>query len=184
MTRRPAVLGVIVLAVLALQAHAQDRPLIHGTITAVLDGDTLRVQLVTGPTVVRLANIDAPEFRQPGGKEARAALHERAVGEEVLLSIFSRNEAGLLVAVVFMGDENLNGWMVKQGHAWAYRPSIDDPDYCVWENGARLLKRGLWAREEFLAPWEWKLGGKGKAIRYTDYRKATAASCIAEMKTT
>ena len=175
-------LAVCALAI-AFAAGAQDRPLIHGTITAVFDGDTIRVQLVTGPTVVRLANIDAPEFRQPGGKEARAALHERAVGEQVLLNVLSRDDAGLLVAVVFLGDDNLNGWMVKQGHAWANRASMNDPDYCVWENGARLLKRGLWGREEFLAPWEWKLGGKGKAMRYTDYSKATAASCIAEMKT-
>ncbi len=183
MTRRcPTVLVGALLALLALHARAQERPLIHGTVTAALDGDTLRIQLVTGPTVVRLANIDAPEFRQPGGKEARAALHERVVGEEVTLNVLSRDENGWLVAVLFFENENLNGWMVKQGHAWAYRPAADDPDYCVWENGARLLKRGLWSREEFLAPWEWKLGGKGKAIRYTDYRKATAASCIAEMK--
>jgi hypothetical protein len=41
-------------------------------------------------------------------------------------------------------------------------PDVDDPDYGVWEKG----------RER----------GKGKAMRYTDYRKATAASCIAEMQ--
>lgn len=168
----------------AIAAVAQDRPLIHGTVTAVLDGDTLRVQLVTGPTIVRLANVDAPEFRQPGGQEARAALHQRAIGEEVALNVLSRDENGWLRAVAFLGDENLNGWIVKQGHAWAYRPDMHDPDYCVWENGARLLKRGLWSREEFLAPWEWKQGGKGKAIQYTDYRHATAASCIAEMQST
>jgi hypothetical protein len=52
----------------------------------------------------------------------------------------------------------------------------------VWENGARVLKRGLWAREEWLAPWEWRQGGKGKAMRYTDYRQATTASCIAELR--
>ena len=179
MRTRLAVLGG---ALLTLHAWAQDRPLIHGTVTGVLDGDTLRIQLVTGPAVVRLAHIDAPEYRQPGGREARAALHEHVIGQEVALNVLSRDENGWLIAVAFFGNENLNGWVVKQGHAWAYRPDVDDPDYCVWENGARLLKRGLWAREEWLAPWEWREGGKGKAMRYTDYRKATAASCIAEMQ--
>jgi len=182
MTRSaPTLVAALCILAVSPGVHAEDRPLIHGPVTAALDGDTLRMQLLTGPTVVRLANIDAPEFRQPGGKEARAALLERVVGEEVALSVRSRDENGWLLAVVYFRDENLNGWMVKQGHAWAYRAQADDPDYCVWENGARLLKRGLWSREEFLAPWEWRMGGKGKAIRYTDYRKATAASCIADM---
>ena len=163
-------------------AQAQDRPLIHGVVTAVVDGDTLKVQLITGPALVRLAYIDAPEARQPGGAEARAALHEHVVGEELALSVLSRNEEGRLLAIAFFGDENVNGWMVKQGHAWAYRSQTSDADYCVWENAARMLRRGLWAREEWLAPWEWRQGGKGKAMRYTDYREASAASCMAELK--
>lgn len=166
----------------AFGVAAQERPLIHGIVAAVLDGNTLRMQLSTGPTVVRLAHIDAPELRQPGGREARAALYGRVIGREVTLGVLSRDESGWLAAVVLLGDENLNGWLVKQGHAWANRPETDEPDYCVWENGARLLKRGLWAGDEWLAPWEWRQGGKGKAIKYTNYRQATAASCIAELK--
>jgi endonuclease YncB( thermonuclease family) len=167
---------------LASLAGAQDRPRISGIVTAALEGDTLRVELVTGPTVVRLAHIDAPEPRQPGGVEARMALHDHAVGDVVSLDVLERDADGWLVAVAWLGDENLNGWIVKQGHAWAHRKQAKDPDYCVWENGARTLKRGLWGREEFLAPWEWRQGGKGKAIRYTNFRAETAASCIASMK--
>jgi endonuclease YncB( thermonuclease family) len=89
-----------------------------------------------------------------------------------------------VVAVVYHGDVNINGWMVKQGHAWAYGESADAPDYCVWESAARSLRRGLWSHEEWLAPWEWRQGGRGKAIFYTDYRRSTAASCIAEMRQT
>jgi endonuclease YncB( thermonuclease family) len=167
---------------LALAARPQDGPPVTGVVTAVLDGDTIMLQLADGPAVVRLAHIDAPEARQPGGPEARQALQGRVIGEKVSLQVVSRKPDEWLVAVVWLGDENVNGWMVKQGQAWAYRQYADDPDYCVWENAARSLKRGLWAREEWLAPWEWRQGGKGKAMRYTDYRKADASSCIAEMK--
>ncbi len=83
------------------------------------------------------------------------------------------------VAVMYVGDENINAWLVKQGHAWAYRQYADSPEYCVLENAARSLRRGLWAREEWLAPWEWRLGGRGKAILYTNYSRETVASCIA-----
>jgi micrococcal nuclease len=167
---------------LAFASFAQDGALTTGIVTAVLDGDTIKVHLATGPTVIRLGNIDAPEIRQPDGREARDALHAHIVGEEVALNVLSRKPDEWIVAVVYLRDENVNGWMVKQGHAWAYRQYAIDPDYCVWENAARSLKRGLWAREEWLAPWEWRQGGKGKAMRYTDFRKADAASCIAEMK--
>ncbi len=169
---------------LAFSAGAQDSPRLAGIVTAVLDGDTLKLQLTEGHALVRLAHVDAPEFRQPDGPEARRALEGRVLGERVSLQVVSRKPDEWLVAVVWLGDDNVNGWMVKQGHAWAYRQYADDPDYCVWENAARALKRGLWAREEWLAPWEWRQGGKGKAIRYTDYRKADVSSCIAEMKRT
>lgn len=167
---------------LAFGAWAQDRPLLAGIVTAVIDGDTLKVQLNTGPVIVELANIDAPEFKQPGGPEARLALHDRIVGEEVALRVAAKARVEQLIAVVYLGGENINGWLVKQGHAWVYRQNADDPDFCVWENAARSLKRGLWAGEEFLAPWEWRQGGKGKAIRYTNYRRETTAGCIAAMR--
>jgi endonuclease YncB( thermonuclease family) len=163
-------------------AWAQDSPLLVGIVTAVNDGDTIKVQLASGPVIVELANIDAPEFKQPGGPEARMALHHRIVGEEVTLDATSKDGPEQLVAVVYLGDENINGWLVKQGHAWAYRQHADEAEYCVWENAARSLKRGLWDRDEWLAPWEWRLGGKGKAIPYTNYRRETTAECIAAMK--
>ncbi|MGH8223916.1 MAG: thermonuclease family protein [Woeseiaceae bacterium] len=166
---------------LAFGAWAKDSRLLVGIVTAVIDGDTIKVQLTSGPVIVELANIDAPEFKQPGGPEARMALHDRIVGEEVTLDVAAKDRNEQLVAVVYFGDENINGWLVKRGHAWAYRQYADDPDYCVWENAARSLKRGLWAREEWLAPWEWRQGGKGKAIRYTNYRRETTVGCIAAM---
>ena len=85
----------------AFCVSAQDCPLIHAVVTAVIEGDTLKVQLATGPTVVRLAYIDAPEPRQPGEAEARVALHQHIVGEELALNVLSRDENGWLLAVAF-----------------------------------------------------------------------------------
>lgn len=167
---------------LALPSWAQVNPVLVGIVTAVLEGDTIKVQLSSGPIIVRLANIDAPEPRQPGGLEARNALNDRLIGEEITLDVTPQDRDERLIAVVYLGDENINAWLVKQGHAWAYRQNTEDPDYCVWENGARSLRRGFWAREESLAPWEWRQGGRGKAIRYTNYSRETAANCIAAMK--
>ena len=49
--------------VLAFPAPAEEVPdRVTGVITGVLDGDTLRVQLRSGPSVVRLAYVDAPRL--------------------------------------------------------------------------------------------------------------------------
>lgn len=169
--------------VLACPAQAEDEPeRVTGVITGVLDGDTLRVQLRSGPTVVRLAYVDAPEMRQPDGIEAARALYAKLPGTRVKLEVLSEDPSGWMTAVVYDGDDNINAWVVKEGHAWVDRAQATDPSYCFFENAARSVKRGLWSYEEWLAPWEYREGGKGKAMRYTDYRKADAASCIAELK--
>ena len=155
--------------------------LLTGIVTGVMEGDTIRLQLPAGPHVIRLAGIDAPEPRQADGPAARRALHEKLIGAEVQLQVTAKDAEGWLQGIVFLGDEDINGWVVKQGHAWVDRTQRANPAYCLLENAARSLKRGLWAEEEWLAPWEWRQGGKGKAMRYTNYRNADAESCIGEL---
>lgn len=164
---------------LALVSLAQDDPVLVGVVTAVTDGDVIKVQLSSGPIIVRLTNVDAPEPRRPGGAEARMALNDRVICEEVSLHVIAKERDEPLVAVIYIGDENINAWLVKQGQAWAYRQYADSPEYCVLENAARSLGRGLWGREEWLAPWEWRQGGRGKAILYTNYSRETVSNCIA-----
>ena len=52
---------------------AQDTPVLTGSVIKVIDGDTITVQLQSGPIKVRLDAIDAPESNQPGGNAATAA---------------------------------------------------------------------------------------------------------------
>ena len=126
--------------VFSFGAWPQDASVVAAVVTSVHDGDTIKVQLSAGPVLVRLANIDAPESIQSGGGAATRALHNRILGQPVSLKVVDRDRDELLVAVVFLGDENINAWMVKQGHAWAYRGFNQEADYCVWENAARSLR--------------------------------------------
>jgi endonuclease YncB( thermonuclease family) len=162
-------------------ALALQNPQLVGIVTAVADGHTLKVQLETGPVVVRLANIYAPEATQPGAREARLALDLKVLGEKVALDVVAHDPDEQLVAVVYRGEENVNAWMVKQGHAWAYRERTLERDYCAWENAARSLRRGLWAGSEWVAPWEWRSSQENKKTYFSDYSNASVASCIAEI---
>lgn len=157
-------------------AWAQDPNLV--VVTNVIDGDTIKVQLPDGPVTVRLRNIDAPELNQPGGGTATRALHKRLLAQEVSLHDVTRQSDEHWVAVVRQGDENINGWMVKQGHAWAYRGHSRDSDYCVGESAARSLKRGLWADKFWTSPWDWRTSQRNSLYFVSDYSNATTASCM------
>lgn len=77
-----------------------------------------------------------------GARETGARpLAGRIDGAEVALDVVSQDRYERLVAVVYVGDENINAWMVQQGHAWAYRQYLDDKDYCAWEGSARSTRR-------------------------------------------
>lgn len=169
---------------LASGAWALENPVVDGVVTKVIDGDTIRVQLSTGPVTVRLGEIDAPESIQPGGGAATRALDSRILGEKISLQVISRDADERIVAVVHLGDENVNAWMVKQGHAWAYRGHTREPDYCVWENAARSLRRGLWADRHWVAPWDWRMSQRDSLFFASDYSNASAAGCIREISRT
>ena len=165
------------------QTDASDNPVLVGTVTRVLDGDTIEVQLDSGPIRVRLGSIDAPEKNQPFGKQSSAALARKLGHAEVALEVVTQDQYERLVAVVYLGDENVNEWMVEQGNAWAYRQYLEDPQYCSWEFAARSGGRGLWALPEgdTNAPWEWRAVQRHRADGFRDYSRETVQDCVDDM---
>ena len=130
----------------------------------VVDGDTLSFEGL-GVTV-RLDGIDAPESRQACesaegeryecGMAATRALKEKIAGKPVRCEGDQRDRYGRLLATCFTSNgADLNGWMVKQGHALAYRRYSER--YVPQEEMAREGKRGLWAGR-FVKPWNWRRG--------------------------
>jgi micrococcal nuclease len=162
---------------------AQPQPVLVGTVTHVVDGDTIHVQLSSGPIKVRLGSIDTPEWNQPWGAESRAALQRRLDGRQVSLDVVEQDRYGRLVAIVYVGEVNVNAWMVQQGNAWAYRQYMEDVNYCAWEGVARATRLGLWSlpANEIHAPWEWRAVERHEATGYSDYSHESVANCIASM---
>lgn len=116
-----------------------------------------------------------PKGTNPWGEKARAALTQRLSGQEIALDVVTQDRYERLVAVAYLGDENLNARMVQQGHAWAYRQYLADPEYCRLEHDARRGRRGLWSLDRPLAPWEWRR----RPQSFADYSDETPAGCIA-----
>jgi len=162
-------------------AQSSDNPVLVGTVTRVVDGDTIEAQLDSGPINVRLGSIDAPEKNQPFGKQSSAALARKLGHAEVALEVVEQKDHyDRLVAVVYLGDENVNQWMVEQGNAWAYRQYLEDPQYCRWEFEAHSGGRGLWGlpAAETHAPWEWRAKQRHQLQEFRDYSKETVRECI------
>jgi micrococcal nuclease len=73
-----------------------------------------------------------------------------------------RDRYGRTVGVVLVDGHDVNLEQVRAGMAWWYRqyakeqtPS-DRQLYELAENDARAAKRGLWADNEPVPPWEWR----------------------------
>jgi endonuclease YncB( thermonuclease family) len=177
-----AILAVAVGAVFVCPrvAGAAESPVLVGRVTKVTDGDTITVRLDSGPIKVRLDSIDAPERRQPYGRDALAALYALVANKMVELEVVEQDRYSRQVAVVYVDGLNVNARMVQEGHAWAYREYVKDMDFCRWEGAARTEPLGIWRLDpqDQVAPWEWRDLSRGQVYETTDYTQKTVEDCI------
>jgi micrococcal nuclease len=139
---------LLALALLAFGAQARDEPLHEGTVIRVGDGDTVRVRPDGGgkPFLLRLQGIDAPERCQVWGEEAREALAGRLLNNRVRYSTQGKDVYHrVLGRIHLMNGEDVNRWMVQQGHAWNYRYRSNPGPYAREQKAAKAARRGLFA---------------------------------------
>jgi endonuclease YncB( thermonuclease family) len=175
-------LRMLLLALLPMCYAAEPTPpVLVGIVTRVTDGDTIHVQLSSGDIIVRLDSIDAPEHDQPGGREATQALTALVLGHAVSLEVITQDRYERLVAQVLLNGESVNARLVREGHAWAYRFFVKNPDYCRWEDEARSAHRGLWeaAPASWVYPSDWRRLQSHKIDKTEDFSVETAAHCVA-----
>jgi endonuclease YncB( thermonuclease family) len=170
----------------AMRQQGEAVPMLPGSLIRVIDGDTIEVKLDSGPIEVRLHGVDAPEYDQPGGMDAKKALakHLKAQGQ-VSLEPIEQDSYLRLVADVYAGDEFVNEWLLRQGYAWAYRHYASDSRFCGWEGEARASKRGLWSlplADWRVAPWDWRKHQRVPQFQPKDYSAVTVESCIEELQ--
>jgi endonuclease YncB( thermonuclease family) len=122
-------------------------------VVGVTDGDSLtaRCDAPDGQVTltVRLAEIDAPEKRQPFGE--RSKQHLAALFRPKTRDRYSRTVARVECVGVDASIEQ-----VRAGMAWAFTKYETDKRFTAWETEARMDRTGLWADATPIPPWQWR----------------------------
>lgn len=131
------------------------------TVTAVIDGDTIKVALGNEQETLRLIGIDTPETVDPRkpvqcfGKEASAKAKLLLSGKSVRLESDStqgeRDKYHRLLRYVFLEDgTSFNKLMISEGYAHEYTyntPYKYQAEFKQAQKEAEANKRGLWAAD-------------------------------------
>ena len=140
--------------------------------TEIIDGDTIKIK---GQNI-RLVGIDAPEKKQlckkpylnlfiftfsksyPCGETSTKSLKKFINNQIILCKIEEKKDFfKRYLGVCFKGKNNINSWLVKNGHALAFRKY--SKKYLNEEFYAKNNKIGLW-QGTFEMPWEWRKKNK------------------------
>jgi len=139
-------------------------------IPKIIDGDTVHIN----DNKFRLEGIDAPEMRQKCkkeslkissiigftfykdyscGKVSKEKLISKIKGSEIKCIFTTKDRYKRYIATCYKGKINLNQWMVRNGHAIAYRRY--SKKYVLDEDFAKENKLGLW-QGKFMNPEKWR----------------------------
>lgn len=158
---------LLLIAMLALAVRFERRPLASekivaagGEVVHVIDGDSLRI----GDREIRIAGIDAPEYRQncsdaegrdwPCGKEARTALERLVKAGRLSCVRKAEDRYGRGLAHCRAGEVDLAKRMAEQGWALDARDKRFPPPAGAIA-AAKAAKRGIW-RGLHQHPAEWR----------------------------
>ena len=133
----------------------------------IIDGDTIKIS----NKKIRLHGIDAPEKKQickkiwlsisfisfekeyPCGQISTNRLKTKVGDKLVICNYINKDRYKRYIAECFLNKTNINAWMVRTGHAVAYKKY--SKKYVVQENIAKKEKLGLWAGT-FEMPWDFR----------------------------
>ena len=112
-------------------------------VVKIIDGDTVQVLSASKEKIkIRLYGIDAPEKKQAYGKVSRNALADKIAGNIVKVSPNGKDRYERELAKIYLGNEDINRYMVRNGFAWAFIKY--SKEYAGDEIYARNNKLVLW----------------------------------------
>lgn len=132
-------------------------PLLTALVVAISDGDTLTVRPDGSEQLrVRVAEIDAPESRQPFGAASKRSLSDLCFRERAEIRPQKRDRYGRTVARVTCRGQDASAHQVRSGMAWVFDRYASDRSLFQLQDDAKAAGRGLWSERTPVPPWEWR----------------------------
>jgi len=142
-------------------------------VVGISDGDTLKARCGSESSYqqirVRLSGIDAPELKQPYGRQARKMLSDLLYMKEVKLDCPKQDHYRRYVCNISLKHEkgklqnlDIGKAMIQYGLAWYYRTYSNDlsprnrKTYAEAEVSARNSRSGLWKDQSPVPAWTWR----------------------------
>ncbi len=105
-------------------------------VTRVSDGDTL---VLNDSQVIRLANLNAPEYSVCGGQESKSFLENLVLGKKVSLKGLGYDEYNRTLGIIYLNGQSLNNLLISSG--WADYDSNFKQDREVMSTAAQTAKQ-------------------------------------------
>jgi micrococcal nuclease len=127
-------------------------------VVGISDGDTLTVQDGDVKTVLRLAEVDAPERIQHYSQVSRRNLEALCRNAKAVeITPVDTDRYGRTVAHVRCDGVQANWRQVEDSLAWCFTKYLKQPGVCLpLERAAREAKKGLWREPNPQPPREFR----------------------------
>lgn len=129
-------------------------------VVAISDGDTLKVRCGESgqyqQVIIRLAEIDAPEKKQPFGNVSKHALSDLCFQQMAKVTPETMDRFGRTVAHVECRGKDASAQQVLTGNAWVFDRYVKDRSLYTLQKAAQEQRLGLWRDPNPLAPWLWR----------------------------
>lgn len=126
-------------------------------VVAIADGDSLTVLCDRNQQIkIRLAEIDAPEKKQPFGQHSRQSLAEMCFKKQAEFRPQTMDRYGRTVARIICEGKDANAEQVRRGMAWVYDKYVQDKSLYALQDEVRSRRVGLWSAANPIPPWEWR----------------------------
>ena len=137
------------------QAAVEGKPRVHNSGLLVVSGVDIVLYGIDAPERAQNCRRNNKEWRC--GRYAARALIDKIGGQAVRCEERDVDEFERILGVCYMGETDLNAWLVQEGWALAYPWHTDA--YVDFQLEAKESKKGLW-RSEFIPPSEWRAGSR------------------------
>ncbi|MDQ7824343.1 MAG: thermonuclease family protein [Candidatus Eremiobacteraeota bacterium] len=132
-----------------------------GKVLSALDGTNILVRRDDREVSVKFYGIECPEIGQASGAEAQDYVRGLLVGKDAFIDVKSVDHSRRLVSRVTVDGKDVSLDLAKAGLAWYDKKATYEPSLQAAVEDAKKEKKGLWAEENPVAPWDFRCQSRG-----------------------